>query len=302
MPFFSKAKFPEHPARPDEVVLDVLDVQAVALELMDQFDAFCKKYDLKYYLCGGTLLGAVRHKGFIPWDDDIDLFMSRPEYDKLVKICETEEIAPDTQFACLENGRFPRPFARVYNTKTTVQRKERVSASGPHLWIDILPVDGLPDDIEKRTRLYRLRWTINKYNWGALWKTGTGNRKKTILKRWKYCWLALLVGAKNWARLLDRIGRSRPFETSETVGCFTGGRYGAGEAMPRAAFEKSAKVTFEGREFETMSCWKEYLSGIYGDYMQLPPENKRVPHVEYAIMSRTDYQDLMQRHPNLKAK
>lgn len=275
MPFISKAKFPEHPAGPDEVVLDILDVQAITLDLMDQFDAFCKKHGLRYYLCGGTLLGAVRHKGFIPWDDDIDLFMSRTEYDRLVKICETEQIAPDTQFACLENGRFPRPFARVYNLKTMVQRKVRVPASGPHVWIDILPVDGLPKGEKKLTRLYKLRTLINMYNFGALWKPGTGNRKKSVIWRWRYCWLALLVGAENWAKLLDRMGRSRPYEKYDTVGCFTAGRYGPGEAMSRAEFEIPAKVTFEGRELETMSCWEKYLTGIYGDYMQLPPEEKR---------------------------
>lgn len=302
MPFFSKAKFPEHPAGPDEVVLDIQDVQAVALDLMDQFDAFCKKHGLKYYLCGGTLLGAVRHKGFIPWDDDIDLFMSRPEYDRLVEICKTEEIAPDTQLACLENGRLPRPFARVYNLKTTVQRKERVPLSGPHLWIDILPVDGLPSGQKRLERLYKLRILIDHYNFGALWKTGTGNRKKTVLKRWRYCWLALLVGAWNWAKLLDRMGRSRPYEKYETVGCFTGGRYGAGEAMPRAEYEIPAAVSFEGREYRTMSCWEKYLSGIYGNYMQLPPENKRKPHVDYVTMARADHQALRARHPHLKEK
>lgn len=302
MPLFSKASFPERPAGPDEVVLDLQDIHAISLDLVDQFDAFCKKHGLQYYLCGGTLLGAVRHGGFIPWDDDIDLFMSRPEYDKLVKLCQNEQFAPDVQFACLENGRFPRPFARLYNTKTTVQRKERVPISGPHLWIDVLPVDGLPADHEKLTRLYKNRFLLNKYNWGALWKTGTGNRKLTVLKRWRYCWLALLVGAKNWAKILDRNGRSRPYEKYDTVGCYTAGRYGPGEAMPKAAFEKSVKITFEGREFETMSCWKEYLSGIYGDYMQLPPEDKRIPHLDYATMSRADHQDLIKRHPNLKAK
>lgn len=302
MALFKKLDFPGRPAGPDEVVLDIHDIHAVSLDLVDQFDAFCKKHGLKYYLCGGTLLGAVRHSGFIPWDDDIDLFMSRPEYDRLVKICETEEIAPNVQFACLENKRFPRPFARLYNLRTEVQRKYYHAISGPHAWIDILPVDGLPDSPAKNKWLYRFRAPLATLNFNAMWKAGYASRKLLVLKRWRYHWLAKAVGPWGWARMLDRMGRSHPFEKSSTVGCFTAGRYGPGEAMPREAFEKSAKVTFEGREFETMSCWREYLTGIYGDFMKLPPEKDRIPHLDYVTMPRADHLALMERYPNLKAK
>ena len=302
MPLFSKVKFPERPAGPDEVVLGVRDVQVIGLELLDAFDAFCRRHGLRYYLCGGTLLGAVRHGGFIPWDDDVDVIMARPDYDRLVKLCEAGEIAPDTQFACLENGRFPRPFARVYDLKTQVQRKYHKPVSGAHVWIDILPIDGLPKEEKKLKRLYGVRFYINKYNFWAMWKPGTGNRKRIVLRHWRYCWFAMPIGAMRWARLLDRMGRSRPYETFDTVGCFTAGRYGPGEAMPKEAFEIPVKVSFEGRELETMSCWKEYLTGIYGDYMSLPPEDKRVPHLDYVTMRRADYDALRRRHPELTEK
>ena len=304
MPLFSKVKFPERPAGRNEIVLDIRDVQAVSLELLEQFDAFCKQHGLRYYLCGGTLLGAVRHKGFIPWDDDIDLFMSRPDYDRLVAICASEKtpFGENIRFACLENGLFPRPFARLYDLKTEVQRKYHTPISGAHVWIDILPVDGLPKDPKVLKRLYGVRYYINKYNFGSMWKPGTGNRKKTILRRWRYYWFAGPIGPIRWAKLLDKMGRSRPYETFDTVGCFTAGRYGPGEAMPKAEYEKTALVTFEGREYETMACWKEYLTGIYGDYMQLPPEDKRIPHLDYVTMRRADHEALRARHPHLISK
>ncbi len=302
MPLFSNAPFPERPAGPDEVVLDIHDIHALSLDLLDAFSAFCQKHGLRFYLCGGTLLGAVRHQGFIPWDDDIDLFMARPDYDRLVKICETEEIGPELQFACLENRRFPRPFARIYNLRTQVQRKYHTPLSGPHVWIDILPVDGLPSDKRALKRLYKVRYFINKYNFGAMWKPGTANRKLVALRRWRYYWFAGPIGPWRWAKWLDRNGRSRPYEKYDTVGCYTAGRYGPGEAMPREKYEIPARVQFEGRTLETMSCWQEYLSGIYGDYMQLPPEKDRIPHLDYVTMSRADHQALMARHPGLIAK
>ena len=283
---FSAAPFPEHPAGSDEAVLTIGDLQALGFELLLALDAFCRRHDLRYCLCGGTLLGAVRHQGFIPWDDDVDVFMARPDYDRLVELMRSESIAPDTKFACLENDGFHRPFARVYDLRTTVQRKQLIPASGDHAWIDILPVDGLPDDRSAIERLYRRRDLLNRWNFSAFWKTGTGSRKKQIIKRWIKRPLVMAVGSRRWAKMLDRLGRSRPYGECRLVGCVTGGRYGPGEAMERSAYERTVTVTFEGREFPTMSCWKEYLTGIYGDYMQLPPPEQRRPHLDYVTMPK----------------
>ncbi len=304
MPLFSNAKFPERPAGADEVVLGVRDIQMITLDLLLLFDAFCKEHGLRYYLCGGTLLGAVRHKGFIPWDDDIDIVMSRPEYDRLLTLCAENPgvFGADTRFACPENGGFMRPFARIYFTKTDVQRKYYDRSSGMHVWLDILPIDGLPNDPKKLEKLYQYRWHLNRLNCAVMWKQGCAARKLYVLKKWTYYPFACLMGIRFWCNQLDKLGRSRPYEKYDTVGCLTGGRYGAGELMPKAEFEIPAKVMFEGHEFETMSCWEQYLTGIYGDYMKLPPENKRIPHLDYVTMQRADYDELCARHPELKAK
>ena len=296
---FPRQIFPERPAGPDEAVLNVQDVQMLAYDLLLALDAFCAKHDLRYYLCGGTLLGAVRHHGFIPWDDDVDVFMSRPDYDRMVELCSREEVAPDTEFACLENGKFLRPFARIYDLRTQVQRKTRTPASGAHVWIDILPVDGLPDDPKAIARLYKRRKWLNHQNYEAFWKRGTGNRKKVILQHWLGMPLASGLGARRWAGIIDRIGRSRPFETSRLVGCVTAGRYGAGEAMPREAYMIPAEVTFAGRAFPTMSCWNEYLTGIFGDYMTPPPEDMRHTHLQYVTMPKAQLEAVRARHAAL---
>lgn len=284
----------------DRVQLNIRDVQTIAYDILLVFDEFCKKHNLSYYLCGGTLLGAVRHKGFIPWDDDVDLFMSRPEYEKLIKICETESFGEDLVFACPENGRFMRPFARIYFTKTEVERKYYIKSSGPHTWLDILPVDGLPEGEDVRKRLYARRNRLNFMNFLTMWKPGTYFRKLMLMYNTVLYPFAMLVGVKRWCGMLDKLGKRVPFETAKTVGCVTAGRYGPGEAMPRDAYEIPATVTFEGREFKTMSCWKEYLTGIYGDYMKLPPESRRQPHLDYTTMSRADFDAFTDKHPELK--
>ena len=301
MSLIKQPPFPRRPAGPDEAVLALRDVQIVALELLEVFDAFCQAHRLRYYLCGGTLLGAVRHQGFIPWDDDVDLFMSRPDYDRLVALARTESFGEDVRFACGDNGLLDRPFARLYCLKTQVQRKTRKPCSGAHVWIDILPVDGLPKDPKKLARLFALRKKLDHYNFTAMWIPGTGSRDLAVLKMIPGYILSRLVGAKRWCAIIDRMGRRRPYASSETVGCLTGGRYGAGEAMPRSAFEIPAKVPFEGREYETMSCYREYLTGIYGDYMTPPPVKARRIHMDYVTMLKSDYEALCRRHPDLQS-
>ncbi len=298
--FYHNPPFPPPPAGPDETVLKTKDVQAIALDILMQFDRFCREHSLRYYLCGGTLLGAVRHQGFIPWDDDVDVFMSRPEYDRLLETMKKASLPDHLQFACPENGLFTRPFARIYDLRTEVQRKYWTAASGGHVWIDILPVDGLPDDDKKIRRIYRTRDTLDKLNAVTMWRIGTAERDKYALARWIRLPIGRLVGTRRWCAAIDRLGRSHPFEECGEVGCVTIGRYGPGEAMPRDGFEKSACVTFAGHEFQTMSCYREYLSGIYGDYMTLPPEKDRKTHLNYTTMRTEDYLALVKQHPEIE--
>ncbi|WP_415944289.1 LicD family protein [Megasphaera elsdenii] len=251
------------------------EIQLSILKILRYFDSYCKKYKLRYYLTGGTLLGAIRHKGFIPWDDDIDVCMPRPDYEKLIKMFN-DNADKRYSLSSYDVGNSYRPYAKILDLTTKVIAK--TSEDEQHLWIDVFPVDGLPDDGEKIKNIYqscgRYRDILNL----ARCKLGTG---KTPLRRMsKYILqpLARLYGEDRLVEKIENIARSHNYENSKNVGVITWGIYGTSEKMLKCEFEQPTEVTFEGDEYPAFSCWKSYLSNLYGDYMKLPPIEKRKTH------------------------
>ena len=246
------------------------------LEILLSYDKFCKEKNLKYYLAGGTLLGAIRHKGFIPWDDDIDVCMPRKDYEFFVKKFSSDRTNLKVRCNLLNN--FGLPFAKVIDISTITEFQFDESENNKHLWIDIFPVDGLPEDLEEvktiydKCNFYRIILMI------ANAKLGEGT---TIFRKYsKYILkpLAKLYGRKKCVDKIEQIAKSNPYETSKYVGAVTWGLYGIGERMLKSEFEKPVEVEFEGHKFPAFSCWDSYLTGLYGDYMQLPPVEKRKTH------------------------
>lgn len=249
------------------------EIKQEELKILDDFSAFCLKFNLKYYLCGGTLLGAVRHRGFIPWDDDIDLMMPRPDYEKLLEIYPESD---EYYIVASELSNFDRPFAKIIDRATIVKSKYKDGKMG--LWIDILPVDGLPDDLNtvediyKRNDYYRRILKLSDCKLGE----GKGLLKKAskfLLKP-----LANIYGVKKCIKEIEKYVSLYPYENCQYVGVVTNGLYGVGERMIKNEFEVSLDFLFEGRTLPGPSCWDSYLHGIYGDYMELPPVEKRQTH------------------------
>lgn len=262
----------------DTKYLSLEEIHAEELRLLLQFDAFCKWHSLKYSLGGGTLLGAVRHRGFIPWDDDIDLCMARPEWNRLVSLGSELRsstgllIAP--YFGCnLENT----PFVKIIDESIKVQASAEFSES--NLWLDVMPVDGLPESPTEIDRVYRDAYLIRK---AVMMATSTAESGHSPLRRTVKRIAGPVLRASNaasrYGAKLNRLATKIEYGSTSTVGAITWGMYGVGEAMPLKGFEEQVAVQFEGHELPCMSCWHEYLSGIYGDYTQLPPEDKRVTH------------------------
>ncbi len=259
--------------------LSFREVQLTELEILLFFDKLCKQHNLKYYLTGGTLLGAIRHKGFIPWDDDIDVCMPREEYEKLLNIDLNS-----TRYV-LQNyrlGNLKRAISKIVDVKThtTGFLEEDV-----HLWIDIFPIDGLPEDEETVKRIYKKAFFYRKllYVCGAKLGAGRSALKKYLLYVLKpvanFFW-----GVDKCVKEINKISREFSYEDAKYVGDIAGGIYGTGECLPKEGFEKSINVEFEKHLFPIYSCWETYLTGCHGDYMQLPPVEKRKKHIRRVLI------------------
>ena len=258
--------------------LNLEEIKQVELSMLLVVDEFCKKNKIRYYLIGGSLLGAVRHKGFIPWDDDIDIGMPRPDFERFVRI------APDyfrsrnlsVQYGDGENSECLYPYCQIWDLNTRIKRK--YTNLSKYLWLDILVIDGLPEDDHEVVQIYKDCHFYSQIIQMANTVLGEGTtffRKcaKYILKP-----LARLYGDRRALRKIIAIAKKNDYEKSKYVGVVTGGLYGAGERMLKSEFEIPVAVEFEGHTFQACSCWDSYLTGIYGDYMQLPPPEKRKIH------------------------
>ena len=258
--------------------LSLKEIQKIELDILVHFSDFCRKNNLRFYLCGGTLLGAVRHHGFIPWDDDLDVCMPRPDYDRFLKIYDQEEVTNIRLFSG-ELGNMTAPFAKLKRMDTKIVCCCTNSDVDTNLWIDIFPIDGLPNLQEEQKRIYRKAYFFRQFLTITLSRLGTG---RTLFRKILKCFIrpfACFIGGRRFSKSLEILARRVPYGTTSYVGCVTWGLHGVpGEAMRIGDFEKRESIVFCGIEMPIFSCWNHYLSGCYGDFMRLPDEKDRQTH------------------------
>lgn len=254
--------------------MELKQLQNIELEMLIELDRICRKYHIAYSLDGGTLLGAVRHKGFIPWDDDADVIMLRKEYLKFRKICKKE--LDHTRFMLQDYRSDPEyrwGYAKLRrkNTKFTRQGQERLKQQG--IFMDILVADNVPDRYISRRIHHLLCFIIRK----ALYsEVGKYNEKKLFV-RYIYRFLSRIPRDRIfWIR--DRLAAKTNQKRTELISHYTleyprQCRYG----MPRECFDEMIEMEFEGKFFYGFRDFHRYLSMYYGDYMKLPPKEEQVP-------------------------
>lgn len=257
--------------------LDFRSIQLEELKLLLAFKQFCEKYKLKYYLCGGTLLGAIRHQGFIPWDDDIDLAMPRSDFNKLIEFSRSYQ--NDTyKFLFFSQTGTLLPYAKFVNIKTHIDAKYAEDEMQQHLWLDIMPMDGLPEDLNEVARIYKKAEYYRKII--GLCNAKLGEGKSAVKKLAKYVLkpLALIYGKERAIANLNKLAMKYDYDSAKYVGAITWGLYGEAEKILKADIDKRYQVTFENEQFDSFSCWDSYLTALYKNYMQLPPVEKRINH------------------------
>ena len=255
------------------------DIKKVLLETLCEFHDFCEEHDLKYFLIGGTLLGAVRHKGFIPWDDDIDIAMPRKDYNKLISLSSRFKKPLKLRSFYAEKN-FIHPFLKLTNEKIVVEEGEyNPFVSG--VWIDIFPLDYTFNNtyLQKLhfSIVYRLRLAlILKYNLAPL-------KSYTLKKRLVATPLKPIAKLTPKAAInaLFKANEKIPnllFRTQKTQLANLYGAWGTKEIAPQKVFNERKLYDFEGKKFWGPKDAHYWLNRVYGDYMRLPPEAERGSH------------------------
>jgi lipopolysaccharide cholinephosphotransferase len=249
------------------------------LGILKEVHEFCQKHHLKYSLAYGTMLGAVRHKGFIPWDDDIDIIMPRRDYDVLISSFNSETHIQNLQLISHDiDSRYYLPFAKVVNRDTDV--KENVN-SNFHIgiFVDVFALDNMSDDEVKGADLYRqVKRYGNLLTMKNLVRDKNRSWSKNLLIRLFHCCLSVIPRTMI-IRHIDKLIRKYAGPTmTQYVGNIYPGNYGKKEIMPSSWWDNVMEVDFEEYKFNVSKEYHKILSNLYGNYMQLPPENKRVTH------------------------
>jgi len=258
--------------------------QEILLEVYKHFAAFCKEHNLTFFAAYGTMIGAIRHHGIIPWDDDIDVFMLRKDYDRFVELRKT--VKDNKYRICIFlDGESPYPFAKFYTTEGTIWEYPQFPfITGP--WIDVFPIDeGDIDDEHANKVLERFHSAVWKYR-KALAYASLGEIAKDFFH------LSIIEGGM---KLVKKV-RYAPFkkhyiheieQRTDEIRAVKGSTYRCystaltNEVFEKEWFKEAISVPFEDTEIYVPSGYHEFLSALYGNYMQLPPVTQRVNHPAY---------------------
>lgn len=271
---------------PKEITLQ--DSQKLVLQILEFLKKICDEYDLKYYIMYGTLIGAVRHKGYIPWDDDVDVVMPRGDYNRLVEIMRNQKgryrlVSFET------NPKFTAPLPKIIDTKTELIQKydfyERVNLG---LYIDIFIADNAGDTIEEAEEFYKRSYAEYTKWYKSDLKLFLHKKSKlrsvlSFIKRLPY----RLRGISHYLTQLKKI--SSKYENTKTnyvAITNSGSNEGKRNIFKASDFGEGVMLEFENINFRAPNEYKNLLEVEYGDYMKLPPKDKQVSHHSYELYWR----------------
>ena len=250
--------------------------KVIQMDILSAVDKFCAENGITYSMACGTMLGAVRHKGFIPWDDDIDIYMLRDEYDRFIASFPLDYEGKFRVICRQNDDNWESPFAKIYDSRT-VSVDEIADVRSIGINMDLFPIDDVPDDEAEWLSYRQAQIALRKKISAKIAKLSSCrsffNKIKMLAKK------SLLLGTSSrrlndrrdaWARINDGKGYSRVFECSCGMYCKN--------PFPKSLFDDIVYWPFEDRMYKGFKDADTYLTATYGSYMELPPVEKRVSH------------------------
>ena len=267
--------------------LTIEEIHQGSLGVLKQIIKICEELKIDYFLAYGTLLGAVRHHGFIPWDDDLDIMMLRPDYDRFLAYCEAhrEQLMPYRLLHYTNTKNYPYMIPRFSDTRYQVKNDDPLQdVEGMGFFVDIYPLDGiagnspeLAQKVSKKKRVY-----MSAYVYAAI-KSKTKTKRSLIVTMLRECFRlgAIVLGARFIAKRSERFSKKYSVDQSQYITnltwedvCFI---------YDKADFSQAILVDFEDIKAKIPIGYDRILRNAYGEYMQLPPENERVGHHFYKM-------------------
>lgn len=264
--------------------VELRELQKVSLELLDYFDQFCREHGLSYTLCGGGCIGALRHGGFIPWDDDLDVHMLRGDYERLSKIWKENAHSKDYHLVRTTEDIFcDTMLTQISDQNTTFIKKNQTHLDIDHgVKLEIIPLDGAPEGRWKRR--VQLFWALIFY----LFNRGFAPENRGRLARYMGKVLLFFIRSKKgrakvWKFAQKQMTKYPPEDSPYLSELCVTWKY-MKLRYPREIFQGERRVLFQGRKLPIPFRAEEYLSMAFGNYLELPPEKERVPKHDAAFI------------------
>lgn len=260
-------------------ISDIKEIQRIELDIIKWFDSYAKRNSLCYYLAGGTLLGAIRHKGFIPWDDDVDIMMPRNDYQKMLSLRSDSRYKLDE---CSINPDYDSPFARIWDPKTYLEWNDS-KGMNIGVFIDIFPIDGYPSNyFMSKLHTFFLKLLRARNNSAKRINFKEGEKFIFVKKILNHIWRE---SPNYYAIELNNLAKKLSFEDSDYVGVTTTSDHLFRERNKKKDIfgDKAILADFEGLKLPVPSGYDIYLKNLYGDYMKLPPKEKQISEHNFKI-------------------
>lgn len=266
------------------------DIQEISLEILKTVADICDEQKFRYFLAFGTLIGAIRHQGYIPWDDDVDIVMPRPDYDRLLRylsahISEYKILKVFNRETCKN---YPYMITRISDVRYEIDMKNE-KPYGMGVFIDIYPLDGLGNDRNEANKLSCRGDRLSSLCFQASRKhyaiETTKSRLRKLLKLPIFCF-SKLIGTKFFQDKLEKLAKVKEYDQSEYVGCVIWNSGGVKSVYLRKWFDEYLILPFGKYKFRVPKDYDAFLQQLYGDYMILPPEKERIGNHFYKMYEK----------------